>query len=188
MQECSEAELIALEASPADQIVAPKDLIERVVRDLEAIRSADPSMEQVGHQPPWVPGQLIISGLEQSSLDRLKDSKYGPIETQSISTENTYLVTFVCCCYHPVRLAGRLQEELDIKNAEPNNIIGGSSSITLTGDVSGTNQYVFYMGSGDCPSGCIDRRYVTYQVTPSGVVTLIKDEGSGSNGSGWSNV
>ena len=53
-------------------------------------------------------------------------------------------------------ITGAYASQADIKYAEPDGIIGGSSDITLcSSSDEGTRRYALSKGSGDCPSGCI---------------------------------
>lgn len=60
-------------------------------------------------------------------------------------------------------------------------VIGGSSDIALvgsSGNASFTDKFtlVYYQGSGDCPSGCINKVYTTVEVTPKQGTDPLKPE------------
>lgn len=161
MQDVSEAEQIALESS--GELLPQTDLVQRIQKDLQSIRSKFPQVADVKHSQKWQPGKLIVHKVNKDTLDTINKSVYGPLTSRPIFQDTIYVVEFTKP-YNPEILAKRLEKELGIGNASPDGIIGSSSGITLTSDPSGTNTYVFYQGSGDCPAGCINKTYYTFTV------------------------
>lgn len=74
-------------------------------------------------------------------------------------------------------LALRFEDLADIGYAEPNGIVGDGNNIAgnLLPD---RLQLTYSVGFGDCPSGCIDRHYWTFEVTSDGLVTLVEETGA----------
>ncbi|ODM98544.1 50S ribosomal protein L9 [Orchesella cincta] len=176
--EVSEAQLIALESS--GELLAPEALVQRVDKDLKAIRSKFPAVAEVHTTGKWQPGRLLISNVKKESLDAINKSAYGPIESKAIFQDTIYSVVFQKP-YNPQILSEILKKEFSLTSADPDGIIGGSSSITLNAGSSptGKNTYVFMKGWGDCFAGCINKHFWTFAVGPdANSVELVEEKGS----------
>ncbi|CAL8111195.1 unnamed protein product [Orchesella dallaii] len=179
-QENTEAQLIALESS--GELLAPETLVQRVDKDLKAIRSKFPAVAEVHATGKWQPGRLLISGVTKQSLDAINTSQYGPIEASSIFQDTIFSVVFQKP-YNPEVLSKILKRDFGIASADPDGIIGGSSSVTLKTDSSGINTYAFMKGWGDCPSGCINKHFWTFTIGPdANSVKLVEEKGSDLSG------
>ena len=63
-----------------------------------------------------------------------------------------------------VALGRRFEAVAGVRYAEPDGLVGDGDDVELGGDGGGGWVLVFSRGSGDCPSGCIDRTYWTFRV------------------------
>lgn len=174
IQDVSEAEQIALESS--GELLPQTDLVRRIQKDLQAIRSKFPQVADAKHTNKWQPGKLIIYNVKKDTVDIINKSVYGPVTSRPIFQDTIYVLEF-SKPYNPEILAKRLEKELGIPNASPDGVIGGSSGITMTGGPSGKNTYVLFKGSGDCPAGCINKKYYTFTVDPQENVELLEERG-----------
>jgi len=74
-------------------------------------------------------------------------------------------------------LAGRFQGITGVRFAEPNNVIGGGNDIG--GSIDGSRVLLDYsVGYGDCPSGCIARRFYHFAVHDDGTVEYLGASGA----------
>lgn len=161
-----EATSIALETS--GKLLAPQSVVQKIAEDLKTIRAAYPQVKDVVHSAPWVVGELIAK-LSDAQFGRIL-LKYGPV-TSSKSFGEYKLLKFTEK-YNPVVLAKELTAKNLVTSAEPNNIVGGGDRIRYQAGV-----YEFSHGWGDCPSGCLNRHYWKFSVSPSGA-KLISESGS----------
>lgn len=155
----SEADIIVLEAT--NELLPPSTLAQTVEVDLKAIRSKFPAVADITHIPKWHPGKLIISNVQNETLDEIHKSCYGPIYYYPL-VGNT-LVYFERP-YNAPKLAKLLEEEFQIGRVMSNQVIGRTSAITLIGEAFGNRTYVFYIGTGYCTPACKDRQYITFTV------------------------
>jgi hypothetical protein len=65
-----------------------------------------------------------------------------------------------------------------VRYAESNDVMGGSHDIAAEWDGSGGWRLTYSLGYGDCPAGCISRRFWTFHVSATGVVTYLGSRGS----------
>jgi hypothetical protein len=65
-----------------------------------------------------------------------------------------------------------------VRFAESNDVFGGSHDVMAEPDGSGGWRLTYSLGYGDCPAGCINRRFWTFQVSATGVVTYLGSRGS----------
>lgn len=153
----SEAEQIALESTT--ELLAPPGMVKCIAKHLAKIRAVYPQVANVKHQGKWAPGELLVGGLDAVGVDRIKASEYGPLKEAKPMFSSYHLIFFRP--YNPVQLGEALKKEYSLEYAEPNGTFGTSQIITLK--QSKTPQceyeYTFMQGSGDCPSGCINKHY-----------------------------
>ncbi|KAG4065017.1 hypothetical protein HA402_004140 [Bradysia odoriphaga] len=164
----TEATAVALETSR--QLRAPPALVQKIADELKAIRTAYPQVNNVVHSAPWVVGELIAE-FSDAQFGRIP-SEYGEVTSRILFGEHKVLK--FAEQYNPVVLAEELTTKKLVNFAEPNSVIGGGDSIRYD---SQTGVYEFTHGWGDCPSGCINRHYWKFSVSPSGV-TLLSESGT----------
>lgn len=158
-------------------MLAPEALVQRVDKDLQAIRAKYPAVADVHHTAKWVPGMILLNDASKEKLDLISKSTYGPSEAHAIFQDTIYTVTF-SKPYNPIKLAEILKNEFGIDKVEPNGMIGSSSSIILSSEPSGKNTYVFTKGWGDCIAGCINKHYWKFTIGPeNSVVELVEENG-----------
>jgi hypothetical protein len=74
-------------------------------------------------------------------------------------------------------LAGLFRGIPGVRFAEPNNVIGGGNDIS--GSIDGSRVVLDYsVGYGDCPSGCIARRFYHFSVHDDGTVEYLGASGA----------
>lgn len=161
--------------------MAPEALIQRVDKDLKAIRKQHPDVAEVHHTNKWQPGKVVINDAKKEDLDKISTTSYGPSEAKAIFQDKIFLLTFTKP-YNPEKISEILKSEFGISKAHPDGIIGGSSQITLTTEPSGKNTYVFMKGSGDCFAGCINKHFWTFTVDPNEKVELIEERDGNAGG------
>jgi len=178
--EVPEAQQIALESS--GELLPSDPLVQRIEKDLTAIRGQFPAVTEVHHTKKWQPGKLMINDVKKETLEAINKSIYGPSESQAIFQDKIFLVTFKKP-YNPEKLAEILKKDFGVENARPDGVLGGSTSITMTTDPSGKNTYVIMKGWGDCMSGCINKHFWTFSTGPAeNSVTLVEESGDDPSG------
>jgi hypothetical protein len=165
-----EALLLAQEKSGA-LLEPPKEVYEKIHKDLPAIRKAFPAVANVHHQPDYGSNIIICQNFTKEMSTKLKASEFGPIKEQRLEFLDIQFITFKKP-YNMPALIKVLKEKGLATGCEANGEIGGSTSITVGAD----NTYTFYKGWGDCPSGCINEHYWTFKVDEDNV-TLVKETG-----------
>ncbi len=174
--EDTEALQIAQEKSGA-VLEPPKEVYEKIHKDLAAIRKAFPVVADVRHHPNFAAGSIICQKFTKDSATALNDSEFGPIKENRMESLDYDVITF-SKPYNSQALIKVLAEKKLATNCSVNRIIGGSSQVTVGVD----NTYTFYKGSGDCMAGCINKHYWTFSVQEE-KVTLVKETGNGISSS-----
>jgi hypothetical protein len=166
--EIKEAELIALYLS--GEIVAPDDLFYKVLNNLRLIRSSFNNSENINNisfNPPLISTLLIK--FDNSSSSKVKNGTYHDwnelnlkynvtnINQRLLSRFNLIILDFNYS-YHPryirnlyENLSGVLYVEIDSMYGISRNIYPRIKDNIIS--------YLFFRGGGDCPSGCIYRKY-----------------------------
>lgn len=165
----TEASELAIEVS--GELLAPEELTQKFTKELTAIRTAYPVVRNVYHTPPWKVGELLAQ-LSDEQLEQIR-MQYGEVTSSPLFDDYKTLV--FTRQYNPEVLAKELTSKKLVKYAEPNNVIGISSSVHYHNP---TGEYTFIQGWGDCPSGCISNHFWEFAVSQTGKVTLLKEFGA----------
>ena len=75
-------------------------------------------------------------------------------------------------------LSERLEKIPGVLHAGPDSYGGGGNDIEATIYTNSNIEYIFSIGWGDCPSGCIERHYWKYTVDTEGYVHFVKEYGN----------
>lgn len=169
----SEAAQIALES--CGLLLAPEALVQRIEKDLIAIRAKYPIVADIHHDRKWEPGEIVISDVTEAKLNEISESAYGPTESNSLFEDSIFIVEF-SKPYNNKKLAEKVKEEFGVE-AVPHCNHFRSQSITLTTDTSGRNVYVFWKGWGDCRSGCIHNHFWTFTTGEDNSFQLVEEKG-----------
>jgi hypothetical protein len=167
-----EALLLAQEKSGA-LLEPPKEVYEKIHKDLAAIRKAFPAVANVHHQPHYGPNIIICQKFTKEMSTKLNASEFGPIKEERLKILDIQFITFKKP-YNMPALIKVLKKKGLVTGCEVNGTFGRSASITVGAD----NTYIFYKGSGDCPAGCINKHFWTFKVDADNV-TLVKETGNG---------
>jgi len=170
--EDTEALLIAQEKSGA-LLEPPKEVYEKIHKDLAAIRKAFPVVANVKHHSPYVAGRITCQKFTKDAATKLNDSEFGPITEHRMEMSDYDVITF-SKPYNSPKLIQVLAEKGLATQCSVDRLIGISSQVSVGPD----NTYVFYKGSGDCPAGCINKHFWTFSVKDE-TVTLVKETGNG---------
>jgi hypothetical protein len=74
-------------------------------------------------------------------------------------------------------LAARFRGIVGVRFAQPNNMFGDGNDIE--GSIEGSRVRLDYsVGSGDCPAGCINRRFYRFAVQSDGTVEYLGASGN----------
>jgi len=177
----SEPEQMALEISGV--MLPPKKLTRIITEHLRAIRKFHPEMEAVTHRPKWVPGELIVASVDDSVVQKLNGSRYGPLKSAvrvaDVGDKDSSMSTFHVIFekpFHPGRLVERVRSELGVEDVEGNLLFGDGNDITYHPTAPTYSTYTFKMGWGDCSTGCTYKHYWEFSVAPSEETVTVKLE------------
>jgi len=176
----SSAELLALETSAA--LVAPSPLYDRIASDLGAIVAGDATVMVI---KPIFPGLLVglTVKFEEAVRADVESGNYhawgcanqaygASIEELPYWTGRR--LTFGEKRFSAALLATEYSALPDVADVGYQEIVSDGPDVCL--EVAGDQHYyIFDQASGDCPSGCMEHRYIGFQVGPSGVVAALGD-------------
>jgi hypothetical protein len=183
-------ERLALRAT--DRIVAPRDVYERVERDLAAIRQGHAAVAAI--MPfPRADASGISMEFDDDTLDDVVagtytawdclNELYGFTGTTPPTAGGTVRVTFAGR-FDPSLLAGEYANLEGVAAAWESVTLGDGDDISL--DVEGdTYHWVFSTGSGDCPAGCINHDYWGFTTNVRGGVSYHGTSVDGSLDQAW---
>jgi len=172
------AELLALETS--GEFVAPTPLYERVAGDLTALRGQWPDKT---HGFVLGCGGLldtqIIVGMTEAGTQLVQNGQYTAWDEYNqtlraaVDPKDYGAVLRFDGVYNYASLAQAYRQLPEVTYVEPDALIGGSADICLEReqDAADTHVYIFWAGSGDCPSGCINQEYHGFTSTAAGGLT-----------------
>ena len=179
-REDTNLELLALRLSTG--VVAEQSIYERVVRDVTAIREADPAIADISYFPEH-DGRALFLGLETPTALIMKSGQYHDwdclndayvvedIRIDETSFAPSALLTLKGI-YQLKDLVGDYSELPGVTGVSPN--LGGGDGPTLCvtreGDVW---QWVFDRASGNCADGCLEHEYTHFSTTADGEVTSL---------------
>lgn len=178
----AEAEVLAIEAS--GKFLAPEDVYARIAADLSAIRAQWPALAGVKAMasPPDQllvgldePGKALAEAGEYTGWD-CPNERYGVVD---IEVASFYTLLKLSGRVDIIQLAAEYATLPNVDYAEPNFLAGDGNDVCAAVAADGEYRYVFDMGSGDCPAGCINHAYRAFSSTPLGDIT---DLGEWSNG------
>lgn len=157
----SDKEAISLALETSGQLLAPQSLVQKFKDDLMAIRTAYPQVNKVVHTPLWHAGELVVQ-VTNEQLERIV-AEYGQVTS---TTSYGYTSLKFTAPYNPIVLAKELKTKNLASYSEPEYDDGEGDSIHYDTQ---TAVYEFKHGWADCPSGCQNRRFWQFSVSPSGV-------------------
>lgn len=169
-----EAELVAL--GLADRLVASTPDYERVKADLAAIRAARPELAEATHAH-WDDAQSLIVVLAPAAFERVKSGAkfpawdcanraYGLVHS-AVDEEGGYAFLQFKGRYKLSVLARVYGKIRGVTSVAPNSMMGAGTRVCAR-KAGATFHYLFAVGSGDCPAGCMhwDHTYV-YTTAPA---------------------
>jgi len=163
-----EAETAALVLS--GELIAPEALYQEMLRDLARVAAA--FEQETGtaaplFEPPWVPGELLMQISREAKrqvrsgtftdLDDLNEL-YGLAEVDTTLLALGVLHLKFKGRLHPGQLSAIYERVPSVVWSEPNLTFVFSSDLFLRRLDPGTS-FLYWRGSGDCPSGCINNEY-----------------------------
>lgn len=172
------AETLAMEAS--GELVAPQALYERVRQELSMIGGGAPVMG-------CGVGGVLLLGVTDAGFAQIENDEYTAWDDYNSALKMTERsVKYNTPGYYGYRLvfdgvynAASLEEAYgqlpEMRWAEVNSHFGGSVDLCLErfGDALDTHVYIFWYGSGDCPSGCLQNSYQGYSAEASGAIEYL---------------
>ncbi len=180
---CDDARFIALEIS--GDLIPPEALTDQIYNELALIYDHTPAMSRIHYSPAAWPGTILIdvgdsigyliANQQYQGFDSL-DAIYGEhTREQLFEFSYQHWMFDFDACYNPGPLAEIYGQAPGVENTWVDYMFGDGDAITAA--VTDTlSTYTFRHGWGDCPAGCIDEHFWTYQIQ-NGVVTLISSSG-----------
>lgn len=184
------AETLAMEAS--GELVAPQALYERVRGELALIGRGAPVMGC------GAPGELLL-GVTAAGHEQIQNGAYTAWDDYNAALKmTTYYLKYASGeyisykikfdgVYNLATLAQAYGELPEMRWAQPNSYIGGSVDACLErfGGAADTHVYIFWYGSGDCPSGCMQGTYHGYAAGASGALEYLGEYTRGAAQPDW---
>ncbi len=162
-----DAEFLALRLS--GELLAPPELVERIARDLAAVRARYPYMKTIGVLTHWYAGRIYVmldddawnefQQGEYHGLDEL-NAEYGPVDVTVASEPSHYLLLEFDQAYNSMLLAEVYDEAAGVAWAQAAGLIGDGSDIKC----SELGTYAFVKAWGDCLNGCAFHHYWVFEV------------------------
>lgn len=169
-------ELLAIRAS--NSLVAPQVVYERVARDLDAIRQAYPDVASISPRAHASVSDIrlildrpyadqVVAG-SYTAWDCLNDL-YGLTSVTPPNGINLVTLSFAGR-FHPTLLGDEYRMLLGVLYAGELGTPGDGDDIWIDsrGDA---YHWIFSVGSGDCPSGCINHSYWGFTTNADGDIT-----------------
>lgn len=123
----------------------------------------------------WANGSLRSANLYMNQLLSRYKFKIKNYKESQIGT----LLTLESGDYINTQVMAQILQGIDgIKSAEAEGLMGDGNDITWGSDSKKDMALKFSIGEGDCPSGCIHRKYWIFYVTSEGQMTYMGTRGS----------
>jgi hypothetical protein len=175
-------ELLALRHSTG--IVADPEIYARIVRDVTAIRAADPSVAGIAYFPSQ-DGRTLSLDVDPATFSQMQSGEYHAWDCLNQSYVVTHLdleafdtihlqnafITFKGI-YEISEVASQYASLPGVSSATYGGVGGDGATICLTREAQQWH-YVFDQAGGDCPAGCTEHVYHHFSTTADGQVTSL---------------
>lgn len=169
----TEAHQIGLEMLGANgPLTLDQATYDRIVRDLDLIRTAYPSLASQVHSMAWAPNQMLVSVSNPQNADYLCHNKFYRVTNIQPLFSTWYTLTFAGKL-NIERLAQIYMGNASISFAEPNGLIGGQNYWEPTDLGGGTWRWNIDDGWNDCFDGCDCHRAYIIDIDIDGNLTLV---------------
>jgi hypothetical protein len=176
-----EARQIGLEMLGAGgALVVPDAIYDRIVQDLQLIRSAAPGLATETHAPAWLANEMIVQlddAADQGEYLCLNET-YGVTNVDNLFAD-WWVITLGGALNVPALATIYMQADA-VTFAEPNGLIGGQNYWVPTDLGSGYWRWEIDDGFHDCFDGCDCHRLYTYRTDANGNVQLLDYEEFGA--------
>lgn len=177
-REDTNLELLALRLSTG--VVAEQGIYDRVVRDVTAIRAAEPAIADISYFPEH-DGRELFLALEISTAAVMKSGQYRDWDclnaayvVEDLQVDETGFAPFALLTlkgiYQLKDLVGDYSELPGVTGVSPNLGGGDGPTICVTREEDEW-QWVFDRASGDCAGGCLQHEYTHFSTNADGEVT-----------------
>jgi len=170
-------ELLALSLSAG--LTADQAVYDRVVQDVQSIRSLQPQLADVTYHPAYV--NQILVGASPDTLEEMDRGAYKSwdclnqqYKLKSKTRASTAMVLQFDGIFDLKQLSALYAALPEVTYAEPNLILGGASSIYVTPDTSQWH-YVLDVASDDCEAGCINHQLYYFVTNDGGAAEYVAD-------------
>ncbi|MBN1886049.1 MAG: hypothetical protein JW876_11075 [Candidatus Krumholzibacteriota bacterium] len=164
-----QATLMALYLS--GRIRPPEELAGEIHDELAGIAAVYaknyPMLGYGGFHLPWQPSVISLH-VDEPTREAIAEDAYHAWDALNdefdLEEMDTHIIRYGWCSLrfggflHPVPLGERYAALPGIVTAGPNGICGDGSNV-FPRTIEGGRSYLYYRGSGDCPSGCIHKEY-----------------------------
>lgn len=166
-----EAEMLTMALT--GQLRAPETEYQRIVRDLELIRTTYVDLVTVIDDPDYVPNQLVIKLVAGEPLDDYHDLNATYMVTAEDHLFGDWWTLTFCDNLNATVLAAYYTALPAVQYADPNYLIGTDDQIDISILAGQTYRYNIDDGFLDCFDGCDCHRVWVLDVDSLGVVTLV---------------
>ncbi len=149
------------------------------MRDVGAIRAAEPSIADIGYYQPFDGRGLFITVTRPTST-RMQAGQYHDwdclnralvvTDMQFNDSFGSYVILTLKGIYNLRTLATQYQSLDGVMSAGPNEGGGDGSTICVT-QQGATWHYVFDRAGGDCPAGCTEHSFLHFSTDADGTLT-----------------
>lgn len=157
-------------------LTADERTYQRLVRDLGAMRRADPSIATIdyrtGHDGRTIFLHPDRGGEEWARGNAAFDAMRRRFRAKSVSFPYSWVAVEFDGVYELQRLGAYFRRLPGVQSVDFNVLTGDGPSICVQADAP-TWRYHFLDASGDCPAGCIDLRVVAFTSDPGGRIARI---------------
>ena len=179
-------ELLALQLSPG-RLIADQTIYDRVVRDVTAIRKADPSIADISFWASTDGRGIFLEGIDDEAFAEMQlgtydwdclNFTYRMTELQLSKPDprfSNFAVITLKGIYDIPQLLPLYAELKGISRAGQNYGGGGDGPTICVTPSATVWHYVFDRAGGDCPAGCTTHEYHHFSTTLAGAVTSLGD-------------
>ncbi len=155
---------------------ARQSTYDRLLADTAAAAALHEDVVGIGYRSPFAHDTLLVGGTA-ATKPAMADGTFDAWDCENdwyglneIRVHSGFVALVFPGTFDMTALAAEYSDIPGVSYAEPDARIGGGSSVCANpdGDVW---HYVYDIGSGDCPSGCIDHQYVYFVSQADGTVT-----------------
>ncbi len=173
----AEAWQIGLEMLSGDELALASEDYNRIVTDLDAIRTMETSLANQFHSMAWAPNQILAAVKNGVPIDEFTclNDYFGLVSQQFLFQSGGakwYTLTFASK-FNAEAMSSIYAALAEVTIAEPNGLIGGQNFWTPVDNGDGTWTWTIDDGFLDCFDGCDCHKVYTFETDGKGGAKLV---------------